>query len=326
LNFKNVYGDSSPSFSTIKKWAAEFKRGHTGLEDDPCKGCPKSATTPEIIEQVHDTVLDDRQMKVHEIAETIGISKEHVGYILHEELDMKKLCTRWVPRLLTADQKCTRMKISEQCLKLFNKNKTDLLLRFITMDEIWIHHYTPESKQQSKQWTEASCSVPEKTRLVSSAGKFMASVFWDAEGISFINYLGKGKTLTGEYYSNLLSRLDEKIREKRPSLQKKKKIIFHQANAPTHKSVLAMEKLRDLHYELLKHPPYSPDLAPSDFNLFPKLKLLLAGQHFSSNQEAIVAVEGYFAVLIKNHYRDGIMALEHCWNKCISLKGDYVEK
>ena len=84
-----------------------------------------------------------------------------------------------------------------------------------------------------------------------------------------------------------------------------------------------MEKLRDLHYELLKHPPYSPDLAPSDINLFPKL--LLAGQHFSSNQKAIVAVEGYFAVLIKNHYRDGIMALEHRWNKCISLKGDYVK-
>jgi len=52
-------------------------------------------------------------MKVREIAETIGISKEHVGYILHEELYMKKLCARWVPRLLTADQKRTRMKISE---------------------------------------------------------------------------------------------------------------------------------------------------------------------------------------------------------------------
>jgi DNA-binding transcriptional regulator GbsR (MarR family) len=51
------------------------------------------------LEKVHDMVLDDRQMKVREIAETIGISKEHVGYILHEELDMKKLCTRWLPRL-----------------------------------------------------------------------------------------------------------------------------------------------------------------------------------------------------------------------------------
>jgi histone-lysine N-methyltransferase SETMAR len=92
---------------------------------------------------------------------------------------------------------------------------------------------------------------------------------------------------------------------------KRKKIIFHQDNAPTHKSVLAMGKLRDLHYELLEHPPYSPDLAPSDFYLFLKLKLFLACQCFSSNQEAIAAVEGYFADLTKNHYRDCIMALEH---------------
>jgi len=86
-----------------------------------------------------------------------------------------------------------------------------------------------------------------------------------------------------------------------------------------------MGKLRDLHSELLEHTPSSPDLAPSDFCLFPKLKLFLTGQCFSSNQEAIAAVEGYFAALTKNHYRDGIMALEHRWNKCISLKGDFVE-
>jgi transposase len=112
--FRKVYGHSSHSFSTIKKWGAEFKRGRTSLDDDPHEGHPKSATTPEIIEQVHDMVLDDRRMKEHEIAETIGISKECVGYILHEELDMKKLCTSWVPSLLTVDQKCTRIKISEQ--------------------------------------------------------------------------------------------------------------------------------------------------------------------------------------------------------------------
>jgi hypothetical protein len=82
----------------------------------------------------------------------------------------------------------------------------------------------------------------------------MASVFLDAEGILFIDYLEKGKTITGEYYSNLLTRLDEKIREKRPGLQKKK-IIFYQDNTPAHKSVLAMGKLRDLHYELSEHIP-----------------------------------------------------------------------
>jgi histone-lysine N-methyltransferase SETMAR len=161
--FINVYGNSSTSFSTIKKWAAEFKRGRTSLEDDPREGRPKSATTPDIIEHVHDMVLDDRRMQVREIAVTIGISKERVGYILHEELIMKMLCAIWVPRLLTAVQKHTCMKSSEQCLERFNKNKTNFMRRFITRDETWIHHYTPESKQQSKQWTEAGCSAPKKT-------------------------------------------------------------------------------------------------------------------------------------------------------------------
>jgi transposase len=87
--FTNVYGNSSPSFSTFKEWAADFKRGRSRLEGDPREGRPKSATTPEIIEQMHDMLLDARRMKVREIAETTGISKEHVGYILHEELYMK---------------------------------------------------------------------------------------------------------------------------------------------------------------------------------------------------------------------------------------------
>jgi len=125
----------------------------------------------------------------------------------------------------------------------------------------------------------------------------MALVFWDVEGILFIDYLAKGKTITGEYYSNLLIRLDEKIHEKRPGLQKKKSSFIRAA--PAHKSVLAMGKVRDLHYELLEHPPYSPDLAPSDFYLFPKL--FLTGQRSSSNQEVIAAVEGYYADLMKNH-------------------------
>jgi hypothetical protein len=102
------------------------------------------------------------------------------------------------------------MKISEQCLERFNKNKTNFACQFITMDETWIHHYTPEFKQQSKQWTEASCSAPKKTRSVPSAGKFMASMFWDAEGILFIDYLEKGKTITREYYSNLLIKKKKK--------------------------------------------------------------------------------------------------------------------
>jgi len=90
----------------------------------------------------------------------------------------------------------------------------------------------------------------------------------------FIVYIKKGKTITGEYYSKLLKRLDENNCEKKPGLRKKK-TIFHQDNAPPYKIVLTMGKLRDVHYELLEHPPHSPDLAPSDFYFFSKLRLFL---------------------------------------------------
>jgi hypothetical protein len=115
-------------------------------------------------------------------------------------------------------------------LECFNKIKTDFVCRFITLEETWIHHYTPESKQ----WTKASSSVAKKTRSVPSAGTVMASVFWDAEGILFNDYPEKGKTITGEYCSDLLTRLQKKISGKRHGLQKKN-IIFHQENAPAHK-------------------------------------------------------------------------------------------
>ena len=66
-------GDAGPSFTTVKKWATEFKCGHASLEDDSRTGCRKSATTPEIINKVHDIVLEDHCLKVSEIVKTVGI-------------------------------------------------------------------------------------------------------------------------------------------------------------------------------------------------------------------------------------------------------------
>ena len=102
------------------------------------------------------------------------------------------------------------MKISEQCLERFRKNKADFVRQLIMIDETWIHHYMPESKQQSNQWTEAGCSVLKKAKSILSAGTVMVSVFWDAKGVLYIDYLEKDTTITGEYYSHLLQKLDDK--------------------------------------------------------------------------------------------------------------------
>jgi len=129
----------------------------------------------------------------------------------------------------------------------------------------------------------------------------MASVFWDAIGILLIDYLPTGQTITGQYYANLLDQLQEKIRETRPGLARKK-IIFHQDNAPLHTSVIAMAKLYELRYELLQQPPYSPDLVPSDFHLFPKLNIFLGGRRFPTKGELTAELERYFAGLEESHF------------------------
>ncbi|CAK9820465.1 Histone-lysine N-methyltransferase SETMAR [Anthophora plagiata] len=134
-----------------------------------------------MVKKIHKMVLDDRRLKVCELADMIGISKSAVHRILTENLDMRKLCAIWVPRLLTMEQKQRREDVSTECLVKFHSNKAEFLRRFIIMDETWVHHFTPETKEQSKQWTERGESAPKKAKTVPSAGKVMTSVFWDAQ-------------------------------------------------------------------------------------------------------------------------------------------------
>ncbi|GFY02608.1 histone-lysine N-methyltransferase SETMAR [Trichonephila clavipes] len=94
-----VYGDSAPSFTTVKFRAAEFKRGRKSLGYDEGSGCPNTATTDENIAKVHQMVRDDLRIEVKRIADVMNMLKERVCRILNQHLGMRKLSTRWVPRL-----------------------------------------------------------------------------------------------------------------------------------------------------------------------------------------------------------------------------------
>ena len=89
-------------------------------------------------------------MKLREIADTLKISEDNAFTILHEHLSMRKLFSEWVPRLLTVDQK-QRVDDLERFLELFQRNKKDFFMRYVTMDETWIHHYAPEINRQSAE-------------------------------------------------------------------------------------------------------------------------------------------------------------------------------
>ena len=129
---------------------------------------------------------------------------------------------------------------------------------------------------------------------------------WFRSGrVIFIDYLEKGITITGAYYAALLDRLVDEIKEKRPHLTKKKN-LFHDDNAPSHTSNIAQAKKHELGFESLPHPPYFPDLTPSDYYLFPNLKRWLCGRRFESNEEVEWETEGHFGEFDKSYYSEGM--------------------
>ena len=148
--------------------------------------------------------------------------------------------------------------------------------------------------------------------------------FWDAQGVILLDFLAKKRTITGVYYANSLDQLRIAIREKRRG-KFSKGILLQQDKARVHTCKIAMDAVERNGYELIPHPAYSPDLAPSDYFLFPNLKKDIRGRHFRSNEEVVAAVE-WVGDKDPGFFSSGLMALEHRWSMCIILESNYIEK
>ena len=237
---------------------------------------------------------------------------------------MRKLTARWVPKSLSDEQMATRASVCSALLKRF-RSKDDFLLRLVTVDETSVHYYEPENKAQSCQWVRPGSPRPKKFKTQPSAGKVMATVFWDAKGVIILDFLPKRSTITGVYYANLLDQLRTAIHEKCQG-KRSKGVLLQQDNARVHTCKVAMDAVERNGYELIPHPAYLPDLAPSDFFLFPNLKKDIRELHFRSDEEVVTAVEEWVNGKDPDFISSGLMALEHHWSKCITLEGNYIEK
>ena len=137
-----------------------------------------------------------RKLKSREIADTLKILEVSVFTILHESLEMRKLFSKWVPRLLTPDQKQQRVEDSERCLKLFKRRKKDFVPRYLTMNETWIHHYTPDTKRSSAERTAAGDSHPKRPKTQRWPGRLWHPYFGTHMVFYLSTILRKVKPLT----------------------------------------------------------------------------------------------------------------------------------
>jgi transposase len=152
----------------------------------------------------------------------------------------------------------------------------------------------------------------------------MCTDFWDRKGVILVDFLEQGLTINAVRYVETLKKLKSQISRVRP--EKKEHVLLQHHNARPHTALYPRECTAKFGWTILPHPPYSPDLTPSDFHLFGPIKDGLRGKQFPNTDAVIEAVKKWLSQTDSDFYGARIQRLLERWRKCIELGGDFVEK
>ena len=177
----------------------------------------------------------------------------------------------------------------------------------MSCDESWIYCYDPETKRQSSQWKPAGSPRAKKPRQSKSTLKLLMIPFFNSIGMIYMHWVPTRQTVNKEYYVEVLREFRNRFRRKWPALFKSGQWYFHQDNAPVHNSILVTDYLTKMGIKTVSRPLYSPDLAPRDFWLFPKLR----GCRYETIEEMKEAVTKVIDTLNK---RTSMGPSRSCWN------------
>jgi len=208
------------------------------------------------------------------------------------------------------------------------ERQDDILGHVITGDETWVYQYDPEMKWQSAQWKTANSSRLKKLHWSKSRVKTMLLTFFDVRGIIHYEFVPTGQTVTQVYYLEVLERLCEKVRRKRPELFANNSWILHHDNAPAHMALSVREFLATKQVTVLEHPAYSPDLAPNDFFMFQNIKEILKGRHFDNIDDIrnnTMAALKVIPVIPQNQSQNCFEGWTRRWHRCIASQEEYFE-
>lgn len=319
-----AYGAEALKKSQVYEWHKRFREGRVNTADEPRSGRPSTATNDEKIEQVRQVVRANRRISIDDIASEVDLSHGSVHTILHDHLEMHRICLRVVPKMLTPDHKEQRMTAAGELINAADAD-TDFLKKIVTGDETWCFLYDPQTKRQSSEWKSKTSPRREKFRLDKSKGKVMLEVFFDHKGLIHYEFIPEGQTVNKELYLEILRRLRDAIRRKRPEKWASNNWVLLHDNAPAHRSLLVRNYLAKHNVTTLEHPPYSPDLAPADFFLFPRLKSSLKGQRFTDAEEVKEKATKVLKDISENEFQKCFEQLYDRWGKCVVSGGEYFE-
>ena len=214
---QQVFGDDAMGIPQIKEWYNRFKDGCMSVESDSHFSRPSTSRNDELIYQVQTSVMQDCLVTIRELVEEVGISTGSVHSILADDLALRRVSTKFVPKLLMMEQKQLRLEVAQDMLVSANSNP-EFLNIVTTGDESWVYGYDPEAKAQSSQWKHSTSPWPKRARKVRSNVKVMLTVFFDSRGVVHHKYAPQGQNINKEYYLEVLRRLRDAVQHKRPVL------------------------------------------------------------------------------------------------------------
>ena len=322
---QQAFGDNAIKQTTAFEWFKKFKDGRQSVLDDVRIGRPVVVRQPAKIEKIRDMIYQNRRITIREIVEEMGVSFGTVQKIIHEDLRLKRKASKFVPKILTPEQKEIRKTISQNMLEMVSDDK-EWMNKVISGDETWVYGYDPETKRQSSQWLARDEPKPKKARLSKSSLKVLLVTFFDNQGLVHHEYLPEGLTINQVTYLAILRRLRESVRKKRPEKWHNKDWFIHFDNARPHMAGSVLSFLAKNNTLLLPQPPYSPDLSPNDFFLYPKLKSTLKGKRFDTRDEIITKSQKILRSLEKNDFSACFENWKKRWKRCVDAEGSYFEE
>ncbi len=326
---QTVFSGDTFSKTTVRNWHKSFAEGCDSVKDVKRSGRPRSARTEANIQHVRAAVETERTCTISDLSQHLKLSDTAVRTILKTDLKMSKLCPKFIPKLLSDEQKQFRVKL---CLENLARLREDnsLLTKIITGDESWVSVQELPLKKDSKEWHLRGGTPPLKAIQNRSACKTMVTVFFNMQGPVHTEFMPVGQTITAEAYCETLKRLKERVQCKCSHLwelnaEGDRTFILQHDNASSHTAVPTLALIGSSGIQMIAHPPYSPDLTPCDFFLFPRMKAELRGQRFRGRDEVQTAVKEALKNIGPEEFQTALETLPVCWMKYVKSEGQYFE-
>ena len=319
-SLQSTYKKDAPCLSTVKNWVNVFRGGRTSVFDEPREGRPQEISE-NVDEKLLQIVQKERRISIRDLSAALNISTGGVHARL-TALGVRKLCSRFVPRFLTSEMMENRRVACENNIDIWKEHGDKFLWNILTEDETPLSKYIPDTKRDSAEWKLPGEKPSIKMRSGTSHRRMlMLSIFWDSKGVVHMDFADKAVRINAEYYIDLVATARKKRRR-----QAGTPLWYLHDNAPIHTAGISQARIEHAGLTLLQHPPYSPDLAPSDYYLFRHLKKHLRGKSFTGVEDLQRAVEEFFGNCTPDFFKKAFLELLHRWQKCVERGGSYIEK